>query len=186
MGEPLRERQTFVPGLHVAVEYLHLPQFRERADHPGEGPVPLHLLGVVGAGEAEGVASFVRFDGIVDGGLGRERQKINAAALHPLPVFGDLVHVRREDHVEKLRRADEGLEMLGVLLVPEDRGDAVPSAVDDQLDQLRADDGHLPAPGFVQAFPGRFHQQEMGLELLDLGLPVGGAQREHLAFEREG
>lgn len=95
------------------------------------------LLGEIGAGEGHIVgtlgAGVIPAQRVVNAGLRRERQQIDAVVSKIASVVGDASGVDGEHRVEERGRLDEPLVVGRILLVPEDGGDALLAAPGHQL-----------------------------------------------------
>ena len=113
-------------------------------------------------------------DRIVHRGLRRERQHGDAVVTQLLPVTGQQRDIGGEDLVEQFRSVEEVLEVRGILLVPEHRGDTVLPAVRDEVPQRparRLGPGQLVLPGILVPVPGGLHQQQIHRRLRELFAP---------------
>ena len=148
--------------------------------HAGEGDVPQRGRAAVVAEEP---------DGVVDGGLGGEGQGIDAIVAEVVPVAVQERLIGGEDPVEQPGGVDGLLVVGGVLLVPEDGGDARRAQGGNHVLEVRGrapgtDD--LVAPGIGVAVPGRLDEEEVDGCVPDLFAPPVGRERHSAPLVLEG
>ena len=153
------------------------------------------LVGEVRAGEGDvpqwGRASVVTEepDGVVDGRLGGEGQGADTIVAEVVPVAVQERLVGGEDPVEQPGGVDGLVVVGGVLLVPEDGGNAGGAQGGYQLPKVR---GRAPgaddpvAPGIGVAVPGGLDEKEVDRRVLDLFAPPVGRERHSAPLVLEG
>src|SRR5690606_31349698 len=151
-------------------------------------------VSVESARESGGGDSPSKRSGIVEPGLGRERQRSDRVSAKPsqCSVPGNTVGIGSEYDVEELSCFLEFLEVDGVFLVPENRRYSPLATPTDQLREMRqpnrlgvAISADLVLPRSVGPLPCRFDEQEIRPVSFEDGTPIRWRERDQAALGRK-